>query len=41
MKMEEDVVKRVRALGVVGKVKRGRTDLTWDEMVRKDMRGGG
>ena len=35
---EEDVVKEVRALGVVGKVRRGRPELTWDEVVRNDMK---
>ena len=38
---EEDVVMEVRALGVVGKVRRGRPELTWDEVVRNDMKDRG
>ena len=38
---EDDVVKGVRALGVVGEVRRGRPELTWDEVVRNDMKSRG
>ena len=31
---DEDVVREVRALGVVGKVRRGRPEMTWDDLVR-------
>ena len=35
---EEDVVKEVRALGVVGKVRRSRPELMWNEVARIDMK---
>ena len=38
---DEDVVKEVRALGMVGKVRKGRPELTWDEVVRNDMKDRG
>jgi len=38
---EDEVVKEVRALGVVGKVRKGRPELTWDEVVRNDMKSRG
>ena len=38
---EDEVVKEVRALGVIGKVRKGRPELTWDEVVRNDMKGRG
>src|SRR5215469_6390360 len=38
---EEDEVRVVRAMRVEGKVRRGRPLLTWDEVVRKDMKSRG
>ena len=38
---EEDEVRVVRAMKVEGKARRGRPLLTWDEVVRKDMKSRG